>query len=259
MSNPVFYAEPAELAVLAVGDTFSLGGAEGRHAVTVKRLTTGETVDLCDGAGLRLVCTVTAAGAGVLGVRVDTVAPEPADQFELVLVQALAKGDRDELAIETATELGIDGVVPWQAERSIVRWKMDKALKGPVKWRNVVATAAKQARRTRIPWVGELVGTAGLLELVNNSELALILHEDAVDTLPQVVRSWRSGASASDDGPPARIVMIVGPEGGMSVAEVQAFLAGGARTALLGRHVLRSSTAGPAAVVLLSQELGRWQ
>ncbi|MGA7204780.1 MAG: 16S rRNA (uracil(1498)-N(3))-methyltransferase [Specibacter sp.] len=258
MSNPVFYATPAELAPLAVGDPFSLGGAEGRHAVTVKRLAAGEPVDLCDGEGLRLVCTVTGAGAGVLDVRVDVVAADAADAYELVLVQALAKGDRDELAIETATELGVDGVVPWQAERSIVRWKMDKALKGPVKWRNVVAMAAKQARRTRVPWVGELVGTAALVDLIKDSALALILHEDAVDTLPQVVHSWRAGAKAID-GSPARIVMIVGPEGGMSPAEVQAFLAAGARTALLGRHVLRSSTAGPAAVVLLSQELGRWQ
>jgi len=255
MSNPVFYAEANELASLGVGASFSLGGAEGRHAVTVKRLLPGEAVDLCDGAGLRLACTVTESGAGVLTVRVEAVSPAEDDGLELVLVQALAKGDRDELAVETATELGIDGVVPWQAERSIVRWKMDKALKGPVKWRNVVAMAAKQARRSRIPWVGELVGTPGLVELIGAAELALILHEDALDTLPEVVRAWRA---QSPDAAPGRIVMIVGPEGGMSAAEVQAFLAAGARMALLGRHVLRSSTAGPAAVVLLSQELGRW-
>ncbi|WP_104087375.1 16S rRNA (uracil(1498)-N(3))-methyltransferase [Arthrobacter sp. GMC3] len=255
MSNPVFYAEVNELAPLVVGDSFDLGGAEGRHAVTVKRLAPGEPVDLCDGAGLRLVCTVTGSEAGTLTVRVDRLNPPETDGLELVLVQALAKGDRDELAIETATELGIDGVVPWQAERSIVRWKMDKAVKGPVKWRNVVAMAAKQARRSRIPWVGELVGTPGLVELIGSAELALILHEDAVDTLPAVVRDWRAQDS---DSPRGRIVMIVGPEGGMSAAEVQAFLAAGARTALLGKHVLRSSTAGPAAVVLLSQELGRW-
>ncbi|ALE06057.1 16S rRNA methyltransferase [Arthrobacter sp. ERGS1:01] len=257
MSNPVFYAEPAELAPLAAGDSFSLAGAEGRHAVTVKRISPGEPVDLCDGAGLRLVCTVTAAGAGVLDVRVETVVGAEAEPFELVLVQALAKGDRDELAIETATELGVDGVVPWQAERSIVRWKMDKAVKGPVKWRNVVATAAKQARRSRVPWVGELVGTPGLLELIGSADLALILHEDAVNSLPGVVRSWRAGAG-DGGGEPARVVMIVGPEGGMSPAEVEAFLAAGAQTALLGHHVLRSSTAGPAAVVLLSHELQRW-
>ena len=258
MSNPAFYAEPAELAGLTAGSRLSLGGAEGRHAVTVKRLQPGEPVDVCDGAGLRLQCTVTAAGAGVLEVEVNTVLPEVADPYELVLVQALAKGDRDELAIETATELGVDGVVPWQAERSIVRWKMDKATKGVAKWRNVVATAAKQARRSTVPWVGDLVGTGGLLELIASADLALILHEDAVAGLPAVLDGWKAGA-AGGESRRRRVVMVVGPEGGMSAAEVQAFLDAGAHKALLGNHVLRSSTAGPAAVVLLSHALGRWK
>ncbi|NVM97957.1 16S rRNA (uracil(1498)-N(3))-methyltransferase [Arthrobacter sp. SDTb3-6] len=256
MSNPVFYATPQQLAPLKPGDAFRLDGAEGRHAATVKRLTPGEPVDVCDGGGLRLVCTVTAASAGVLDVRVEQVAAEDAAAFGLVLVQALAKGDRDELAIETATELGVDTVVPWQAERSIVRWKADKAAKGRAKWQGAVAAAAKQARRARIPGVGELVGTAGLVDLIRGAGLALVLHEDAVDTLPAVVRSWRGSPAGQDTG--ASIVMVVGPEGGMSSREVDAFLAAGARTARLGRHVLRSSTAGPAAVVLLSEELGRW-
>ncbi|WP_449372924.1 16S rRNA (uracil(1498)-N(3))-methyltransferase [Arthrobacter psychrolactophilus] len=213
---------------------------------------------MCDGAGLRLVCSVTSADKASLTVRVDSVVPEGTPAIPFTLVQALAKGDRDELAIETATELGIDAVVPWQAERSIVRWKMDKAIKGPEKWRQVVAAGAKQARRSAVPRVGSLVGTAGVCELIAEAGLALILHEDAVDSLATVAREWL--ATEADDAVKQRgVVMIVGPEGGMSSAEVDAFRAAGARTALLGHHVLRSSTAGPAAVVLLSQELGRWQ
>ncbi|MHA7305186.1 16S rRNA (uracil(1498)-N(3))-methyltransferase [Arthrobacter sp. TMN-49] len=258
MSNPVFYATPAELVGLGPGSTFSLGGAEGKHAVTVKRLTAGEPVDVCDGAGLRLVCSVTNAEQGVLTVQVAAVVAEPVHTVRLTLIQALAKGDRDELAIETATELGIDAVVPWQAERSIVRWKMDKALKGPQKWRQVVAAAAKQARRATVPQVGALVGTAGICEQIQAADLALILHEDATDSLALVVRAWKTAQDSLDSGTPLDVLMIVGPEGGMSDAEVQAFLAAGAQKALLGHHVLRSSTAGPAAVVLLSQELGRW-
>ena len=263
MSNPVFYATPQQLAGLGSGALFSLDGAEGRHATTVKRLEPGEPVDMCDGAGLRLVCTVANAGKGVLTVRVETVRQEPVPAISFTLVQALAKGDRDELAIETATELGIDAVVPWQAERSIVRWKMDKALKGTEKWRQVVAAAAKQARRSTVPQVSSLAGTAQLCELIAGAALALILHEDATDSVADVARGWFSAQLGAPDramaGPPTgNIVMIVGPEGGMSTAEVQAFVAAGARTALLGHHVLRSSTAGPAAVVLLSQELGRW-
>ncbi|GAA5229622.1 16S rRNA (uracil(1498)-N(3))-methyltransferase [Arthrobacter cryoconiti] len=261
MSNPVFYADPVQLAELSVGDHHTLDGAEGRHAVTVKRLSAGEPVDLCDGAGRRLVCVVAAAAAGVLDVEVKEIRFDQLEDYELVLVQALAKGDRDELAVETVTELGVNGVVPWQAERSIVRWKSEKALKGVTKWRTVVAVAAKQARRSRIPWVGELVGTAALCDLIRDCSLALILHEDATESLPDVLRSWQAEQNRHEvtSAPvPRRIVLIVGPEGGMSPAEVSAFRLAGARTALLGPHVLRSSTAGPAAVVLLSAELGRW-
>lgn len=258
MSNPVFYATPEQLAGLVPGAHFILDGAEGRHAATVKRLGAGEAVDVCDGAGVRLVCTVTSADKATLTVLVETVIQEGAPAIGFTLVQALAKGDRDELAIEMATELGIDAVVPWQAERSIVRWKMDKALKGPEKWRQVVAAAAKQARRSTVPQVGALVGTAGVCELIADAGLALILHEDAVDSVAHVARDWLAG-NAGEAVPQRGVLMIVGPEGGMSSAEVEAFTAAGAHTALLGRHVLRSSTAGPAAVVLLSQELGRWE
>ncbi len=271
MSNPVFYAAPGELAPLTPGDSFTLAGAEGRHAATVKRLGAGEPVDMCDGAGLRLVCSVTGADKASLTVEVREVLHEPAPEPAFTLIQALAKGDRDELAVETATELGIDAVFPWQAERSIVRWKMDKAVKGPEKWRAVVAAAAKQARRSTVPEVGPLLGTAGVCEQIAAAGLALILHEDATDSVADVARSWRDTRSrTAADGPVAGapasgtvagaggVLMIVGPEGGMSAAEVAAFTEAGARTALLGKHVLRSSTAGPAAVVLLSQELGRW-
>ncbi|WP_425861555.1 16S rRNA (uracil(1498)-N(3))-methyltransferase [Arthrobacter sp. TWP1-1] len=261
MSNPVFYATPEQLAGLVPGVHFTLDGAEGRHAATVKRLSAGEPVDVCDGAGVRLVCTVTSADKATLTVLVETVVQEGAPAIGFTLVQALAKGDRDELAIEMATELGIDAVVPWQAERSIVRWKMDKVLKGAEKWRQVVAAAAKQARRSTVPQVGSLVGTAGVCDLIADAGLALILHEDAVDSVAQVARDWLA-SNSSDTSELVRqrgVLMIVGPEGGMSSAEVEAFIAAGARTALLGRHVLRSSTAGPAAVVLLSQELGRWE
>ncbi len=256
MSNPVFYAAPEQLAGLLPGSRFALGGAEGHHATTVKRLMVGEPVDICDGGGLRLTCTVAEAAKDVLTVRVHAVQQEPSPAVTLTLVQALAKGDRAELAIEMATELGIDAVVPWQAERSIVRWKMDKALKGPQKWRQVVAAAAKQARRASIPPVGELAGTSAVCERIAAADLALILHEDASVPVASVARQWNAATSAA--AAPRTVLMVVGPEGGMSQGEVAAFIAAGAHTALLGHHVLRSSTAGPAAVVVLNQELGRW-
>ncbi len=184
---------------------------------------------------------------------------EPRPDVRLVLVQALAKGDRDELAAETATELGIDAVVPWQAERSIVRWKPERAAKAHAKWQSVVTAAAKQARRAWIPEVRAAVDGAGLQAAVAAADLAVILHEDAVRPLRQVLEAWhRPQHNDGDAGGPREVLLIVGPEGGISPREVTRLCDAGAVTALLGHHVLRSSTAGPAATVLASDILGRW-
>lgn len=233
---------------------FTLEGPEARHAVTVKRLSPGEAVDIVDGAGTRISGRVTAASSSALEVECTSVAVEDRPAVRLVLVQALAKGDRDELAIETATELGIDAVIPWQSERSIVRWKGDRAAKAHAKWQSVVAAAAKQARRAWIPEVRPAVDTAGLSAAVEGAGLAVILHENAVRPLRGVLEAWDHAGGAE----PREVLLIVGPEGGISAREVTKLCDKGAVTALLGHHVLRSSTAGPAAVVLASDVLGRW-
>ncbi|SDL29640.1 16S rRNA (uracil1498-N3)-methyltransferase [Arthrobacter sp. ov407] len=257
MSNPVFFTAPGTLDQQVPGSAFVLEGAEARHAVTVKRIAVGEAVDIADGAGKRLTGTVTAALHGELTVECLDVADEPRPETRLVLVQALAKGDRDELAAETATELGIDAVIPWQAERSIVRWKAERAAKAHAKWQSVVTAAAKQARRAWIPEVRAAVDGAGLQAAVAAADLAVILHEDAVRPLRYVLESWLESAQPGD-AESREVLLIVGPEGGISPREVTRLCDAGAVTALLGHHVLRSSTAGPAATVLASDILGRW-
>ncbi|MFE4228769.1 16S rRNA (uracil(1498)-N(3))-methyltransferase [Arthrobacter sp. NPDC056886] len=257
MSNPVFFTAPGTLDQQVPGSAFVLEGAEARHAVTVKRIAVGESVDIADGAGKRLTGTVTAALPGELTVECLDLADEPRPGTRLVLVQALAKGDRDELAAETATELGIDAVIPWQAERSIVRWKAERAAKAHAKWQSVVTAAAKQARRAWIPEVRAAVDGAALQAAVAAADLAVILHEDAVRPLRQVLESWLETAQPGDAGS-REVLLIVGPEGGISPREVTRLCDAGAVTALLGHHVLRSSTAGPAATVLASDVLGRW-
>jgi 16S rRNA (uracil1498-N3)-methyltransferase len=212
-------------------------------------------VDIADGAGKRLTGTVVAASPAELTVECTELAVEEQPDIRLVLVQALAKGDRDELAVETATELGIDAVVPWQSERSIVRWKGERAAKAHAKWQSVVTAAAKQARRAWIPEVRAAVETPGLVAAVAAADLAVILHEDAVRPLRSVLEAWHAPEPSAG---PREILLIVGPEGGISPREVTRLCDAGAVTALLGHHVLRSSTAGPAAVVLASDVLGRW-
>jgi len=258
VSNPVFFATPGALDEQVPGSRFVLQGAEARHAVTVKRITVGESVDIADGAGKRLTGTVAAVGQGELTVECSVLETEERPDLRLVLVQALAKGDRDELAAETATELGIDAIIPWQSERSIVRWKGERAAKAHAKWQSVVTAAAKQARRAWIPEVRAAVDGSGLQAAVSAADLAIILHEDAVRPLRRVLESWRDGDGGTPVSVPREILLIVGPEGGISPREVTRLCGAGAVTALLGHHVLRSSTAGPAATVLASDILGRW-
>lgn len=258
MSNPVFFTAPGTLDHIQAGSEFVLDGAEARHAVTVKRITVGESVDIVDGVGKRLSGTVSDVGPANLTVMAESVVTEARPSTRLVLVQALAKGDRDELAAETATELGVDAVIPWQSERSIVRWKGDRAARAHAKWQAVVTAAAKQARRAWIPEVRSVVDVAGLARAVSAAHLAVILHEDAKRPFREVLEEWHDAAAEDDADDVREVLLIVGPEGGISPREVTRLSDAGAVTALLGHHVLRSSTAGPAAVVLASDILGRW-
>ena len=260
MTNPIFFGDPELVAAAAPGSVFPLTGPEARHAVSVKRLAPGEDVDIVDGAGLRLRGTVRTAEPALLEVDVRGVEVEPAPAHELILVQALAKGDRDEQAIEAATELGVDTVIPWQSERSIVRWRAEKAVKGRSKWQAVVTSAAKQSRRARLPQVLDVTDSKSLPGRLAGVDLVLVLHEDADAPLARVIDSVRRPETDREGNADNRIsiAVVVGPEGGISPAELDALRAAGATAVRLGPHVLRSSSAGPAALVLLNHLLGRW-
>lgn len=251
MSAPVFLVEPGELAEVQVGGTFRLQGAEARHAGVVQRRGPGERIDLCDGCGTRAVGQVVTAGADGVVVEVLDLLAEPAPRPALVLVQALAKGDRDERAIEAATEVGVDAVLPWQARRSVVVWRGERAAKSRALWLGTVRAAAKQSRRAWVPPVEAAVDSKALAARVAATVAAggavLVLHEEA--GLPL------AGAPLPADG---EVLVVVGPEGGIDADELDAFVAAGAHAVRLGPHVLRTSTAGPVALGLLAQRLGRW-
>ena len=253
MTAPLFHLEPGALAGAAAGAEIVFGGPEARHAAAAMRLAPGEAVLLADGSGVRGHGTVLAAAPDSVSVRLDGVDEEPAPAPALVLVQALAKGDRDLLAVQAAVELGVDAVVPWEAERSIVRWKGPKAAKARQKWADTARAAAKQARRARVPVVRDhLSGTAvaGLARDDDGGRLVLVLHEDADHGLAAVPAERLAGA--------AEVAVVVGPEGGIGPAELEACVAAGAVPVRLGPHVLRASTAGPAALAVLQHRLGRW-
>lgn len=256
MSAPVFLADPGRLDGVGPGGSYVLEGAEARHAGVVQRRRAGERVDVADGAGVRLRCTIVAVEPGRVVLDVADREVEPAPGVRLVLAQALAKGDRDELAIEAATEVGVDEVVPWQAARSVVVWRGERAAKSRAKWRATVREATKQARRARVPDVAEPVETRGLAaraaRVVADGGVVLVLHEDAAQPLREV------DLPSADAAAPREVLVVVGPEGGIGDDEVAALEAAGAATVRLGPHVLRTSTAGPVALALLADRLGRW-
>ena len=253
MTAPVFLftpetIEPADAVASATfGTVLMLTGPEARHAVTVKRLRAQERVDLVDGAGLRLVCEVTGAGVGGakdrLAVRVLERVEEPEPSLRLTLVQALAKGGRDEQAVETATEVGVGLVLPWQSERCVSVWQ-----------------GAKQARRARVPEVEEVRDTRRLADwvaqTVRGGGVVLVLHEEASTPISTAMESVRLPGPGEA---PLALAVVVGPEGGISPEETAALEVAGAMTVRLGPHVMRTASAGPVALAVLAHASGLWE
>ena len=243
MSAPVFVVPADRLAVGAV----TVDGDEGRHAATVARLRPGEAVVLTDGRGRRGDGVVTAAAGGRLDVEVAGVAEVPAPEPRFVVVQALPKGDRGEVAVETMTEVGVDLVVPWAASRCVTRWRDARGAKALARWRATARSAAKQSRRIWFPEVADLTTTTGTASLLSHASLGVVLHEAASMPLATV--------QLPDAGD---VVVVIGPEGGVADDELRTFVDAGAATYRLGDSVLRTSTAGTAALSVLSAR-ARWR
>lgn len=224
-----------------------LDGPEGRHAATVRRMEVGEPIALSDGRGGRRLGVVTAVGRDELVLRCEPIEQLAAPDPRLVVVQALAKGERGELAVELMTELGVDEIVPWAAGRSVVVWRGERGAKSLQRWRSTAREATKQSRRSWLPEIGALAGTEEVCRRIADAAAAFVLHEAASETLV--------AASLPAHG---HIMLVVGPEGGVSESEVERFAHAGALPVGLGEPVLRTSTAGAAGVAALSVLVGRW-
>lgn len=230
----------------APGDEVTLEGDEAHHAARVARLTVGERVVIGDGRGSTAEADAIDVGKSQVTLEVIEARYEPAPARQVWLAQALAKGDRDESAIQMACELGIDAVIPYAAERSVSLWRGDKVAGGQERWRKILLEASKQSMRPWVPEVMEMEALPGLVARCGDFEV-LVLDPDADDALS----AWESGG----DTP---VLVVVGPEGGLSPGEVDALCTAGARAYRLGSTVLRTSTAAPAALALVNRALGRW-
>lgn len=238
----------------APGGTISITGEEARHAAVVTRLRPGEIVHIADGSGERIIGPVLRADRELVEVRAEQRERDPEASPALLLAQALAKGGRDELALQAATELGAAGIVPWQAARSVVRWRGEKAQRGHERWAVIAREAAKQSMRATIPEVLPAADAAGIARL----------HDPGAGTIVAVLDPAAPATLASACGPggtlrdAARIVLVIGPEGGIAPGEHAIFSAAGCPGLRLGSPVLRTSTAGPAAITAVRVLLGGW-
>lgn len=241
MSDPVFLVN-----ALPASDDFVLDGPEGHHAADVQRLQPGETLLLTDGAGNVARARVAHAERGALRLDLSDRRSLPAPDPKLTVVQALPKGDRGERAVQMLTEIGVDEVIPWAASRSIVQWKGPRGDKARAKWTATAREASKQARRAHLAHVAELHTTKQLVQRLRRAAAVLVLHEEADRPL--------SKAALPETG---EIALVIGPEGSISPDELAALSEFGAPVRL-GETVLRTSTAGPAALAVLQARLGRW-
>jgi 16S rRNA (uracil1498-N3)-methyltransferase len=250
MVEPLFRFDGA----LIEGALVDLAGSEGHHAASVRRMRVGEGIVLTDGAGLRARGSVVVVQSKQLSIKIIEVKFETHTQPDFVLVQAIAKGDRDEMAIQACTELGVARIRPWQSNRSISRWD-GKEQKNLQRWQAIVDEASKQSLRVFFPVVEPVLDSRGLEKHIATSaplEIFLVLDPTADASIADEA-ILRTMATAS------KISLIVGPEGGLDQSEVSAFESAGAMRVNLGTGVLRTSTAGVAAIAFLSGALGKWR
>ena len=234
MVEPLFFQ-----AELKPASKVTLTGEEAKHAVSVRRMRIGEAIAVTNGLGLKVRGTVSALEKNTLTLEVSETIQDVEPDLKFVLVQALAKGDRDELAIQAATELGVFEVIPWQASRSVSIWEGKKRETGRARWQQIVLEAAKQSLRSFVPKVHEVQSTAELAKSLSSFEMAILLDLSGTKSLKDL--------KLPSEG---RIAIIVGPEGGISSEELDKLAT--AEVVNLGSNVLRTSTAGPAVLAALT-------
>ena len=246
MTASVFLVDPASLA--QAGDTYVLDGPEGRHAVAVSRISIGERIHVVDGEGTRLIGTVSEyRGKDSCLISVESIERIPAPSPRLIVVQALPKAEHGELAVDLLTQAGVDVIVPWAAARCVTQWRGDRAEKSRAKWAQAARAATKQSRRSRAPEIRSIATLADVRSLIESASCAFVLHEEAESLLGS------AEVPASGD-----IVLVVGPEGGISAEEVTLLTAAGARAVLIGATVLRSSSAGAMGIAALMSRSPSW-
>ena len=226
----------------AVGSIYEFDNEDAFHAIKVLRLSAGEIFRLGNGDGAWSKVVVENVNKKSMTVKVLESGFEEKLAQHFTIIQAVPKGDRVKESIELSTEGGVDRILMWNSARSIGR-SDDKIEKLQLTARE----ASKQSRRLRIPVVAAIPTVDAVVDEIAKADLALVLHESATTSISSSVVA---GAT--------RIVLIIGPEGGLTDQEVETFAAAGAKVVLLGRPILRSAHAGLAALAAVNTALSIW-
>ena len=216
-----------------VGASYSFNSEDANHAIKVLRIEVGEIFRVSDGNGGWANVQVNEVTKRSLETTVLEVGRQEPLEIKFTVVQALPKSDRAKGAVELLTEAGADVIVPWLANRSISRTEVIS------KFATTAREASKQSRRLFIPQLHETVKEKGVIELIKNADLALVFHESAQVKLSEIITPQTKAKN---------VVIVIGPEGGITEEELATFAAAGAHVAGLGRPILRSAHAGLAAL-----------
>ncbi|MBQ4332617.1 MAG: 16S rRNA (uracil(1498)-N(3))-methyltransferase [Clostridia bacterium] len=233
---------------LSVGDTAVIEGADARHIAGALRMTPGESLTLCDGRGTDYTCTICTVERERVTLSVEAAAPTTAEpSLAVTLYMGLPKGDKMELIIQKAVELGVTAIVPVATGRSIVRLDQKDAAKKQTRWQKIAVEAAGQSGRGIIPTVEIPMAWKQALERLAQ-ENTLLCYEGGGAPIGQLVTPADRAVS-----------LVVGPEGGFDPAEVEAVTAAGGRIATLGPRILRCETAPIAAIAVLMERSGNME
>jgi len=244
MVEPLFIYQASNS--LVVGQIFCLDGDEGRHAAQVRRLRVGQLFQVTDGHGFRVHCEVVSANKNSIDAHVLSTESEPQGAVSFTLVQALAKSDRDEMAVQACTELGVQTIVPWASNRSISKWDGDKQIKGQARWQQIALEASKQALLVWHPNVEPITKTVDLETKLGSEIQVLVLDPTSSKSITSVEITA------------TKVAIVVGPEGGIDADELSEFEKFGFNRVHLGTGILRTSTAAMAAISFLSGRSGLW-
>mgnify|MGYP003333925789 FL=1 len=223
-----------------------LDGDEGHHAAKVVRVTVGEEIIVTDGRGTKALVTVTNIHKDQVECSIRTREFEDVPQISLNVVQALTKSDRARETVELLTEAGVSSIIPWGATRSIGQWKNDEDSRS--KWQNWAKESTKQSRRTWIPSIQELHATKDVVNAIGDYDCVLLCDEASETKISKLLQ----GSEYS------KILIIIGPEGGITPEEREILSSAGAQVVGLGRPVFRSAHAGAAALAAVQTALGIW-